>query len=186
MTLAKNKILLFFALTSFLGAFSAQAYPIWIKIVNPRDNVLYIESESEKITIAIPPGSTREFKIAGSNDWRVRYASGIYGLKDWNLDKDLNFFIDQSCKNCMGDNWGKKTVKYCTLRLEELPGSFGAPATYTLTVTEIRDLAIGYDAPECALSANEVALKVVPMSKNQVLIIAATLAQAMVLFNGQK
>jgi len=141
-----------------------------------------VESDSEKIRIEIPYGSSRTFKIWRGEDWHVRYSSGLYRMMpQWNFDEDLNQFIEKTCKTCMGDNWAKKTIKYCTLRLDETTHSF-ATVTYELTVVEIQDLTIACDAPECALSANEKALQLVPVSKRAELVTAEQLAKAVLLY----
>ena len=181
-----NKLYVAFLFLSFVGASVSQAYPIWVKIENPRAHTLYIENDREGIRFEIRSGTSKEFKIAGSqNDWRVRYRSGVLGAANqYVLDKELNHFIEGSCKDCMGDNWKKSTVKYCLLRLEEIPGI--AYSEYTLTVVEIRDLNIEYASEGCALNANEVLLKVVPIAKNFNLMGAEQLAQAMCLYRGKR
>jgi hypothetical protein len=167
-------------------ASSIYAYPLYVKIENPRAHSLFVGSESEKTTVEIPTKGSHEFKICGVSDWRVRYYSGVKGYLTCNLDKELKVFVETLCQQSIGDNWDKlKTVKYCTLRLDEIQNGFG-PAIYTLSVAEVRDLGIPYDSDACKLTANELAMKVNPQSPACPLISQNALAAATCLLAGIK
>lgn len=186
MTNTKQQYFACLMFVSFFAALPCSAYPIWVKIINPRAHSLYVENEREGIKIAIPSRGEKELKITSrDNDWRVRYRTGVLGAANmYHLDEELNSFIEGRCKDCIADSWKVRTVKYCTLRLDEIPGI--AQSSYTLTVVEIRDLGIQYGSEDCALTVHELAMKVVPIASTIKLIGAEELAQKTCLYYGRK
>lgn len=152
-----NKTLHTLAVALFLlSTTAAQAYPLFIKVTNPRNHAVFIHSDSRHTTHEIPPGEAREFVICGASDWHVRYSTGLLGNVKWTLNKKLDHFIENDCKSFMGDRWNENTVKYCTFRLDEAIGA----DPYALVVVEIRELAT--TAEQCNLSNNERATLVFP------------------------
>ena len=140
-----------------LSTAAAEAYPLYVKVYNPRKHSLFIQSDSRHISIEIPPKESREVVICGPSDWHVRYSTGLVGNVKWTVDTKLDQYIDNECKPSMGDRWNEGTVKYCTLRFDDTAFS---ESGYTLTVTEIRELET--KSNECNLSNNEKALTVFP------------------------
>jgi len=116
------------------------------------------------------------------NEYRVIYKSGMSGkVAKPNLDEKLSTFIN-ACKEAMGANWDKKTVKYCVLQLAEKDVSVMG-TTYTLKVTQIRDLHIPFlGENKCSFSDNEKALKLVPVHPAVPLLTPELKAASMLLF----
>jgi len=174
------RINLLLAFVVILLPFGALSYPLYIRIDNPRAHPLFIHSPLETMTIEIAAEGSREFLVCCQSDFRVQYASGASGIFAYNLDETLNTFID-GCKKSMGDNWEKKTIKYCAFRLEEKKAHL-ASTTYTLTVTEVKDLGIPFDSEQCKFSLNEKALKVTPFSKTHELLTPEIKATTTIIF----
>jgi hypothetical protein len=175
-----NKLLLCF-LFNLLPTL-AFSYPIYIRIENPRAHPLVVVDQKEQIKITIPEQTNKEFMLWCENDYRVIYKSGMSGkVAKPNLDDKLSTFINL-CKDAMGANWDKRTVKYCILQLAEKEASVMGK-TYTLKVVGIRDLNIPFIGEnKCSFSDNEKALKLVPVHPGFPLLTTELKALSMLLY----
>lgn len=174
-----NKSLFVSVAALLLWSGLVQAFPIYLKIVNPRDHSVYVESDRENIQIEIKAHSSRFFVITGKSGWRVKYSTGYsyYGgsYLTPSLDVELISFVEQQGQIC-GAGWSSTEYKYCILQV-----NYDKPKGYVLQMTEIRDLKI--DKPLYELTLNEQKLELVPLSIQYPLIGDELLSKAVVLFS---
>lgn len=122
-----------------IGSSLASAYPVILKINNPRNNILILSSESQKEEIHVPPRGTFEIAVFKDSDWRVKYATGLLGhVNTWNMNDALNLIID-ICRRTIF-KWGQ-TVKIFSLQVDELESGI-TWSSYALKTTHIFDTKI--------------------------------------------